>query len=198
MEENQPILSLMRQFAIPLGLSIVALTFISAGIYYTVKTSSKNSVEFIENQSPTASSSATIIVHIAGGVVSPGMYEFPLGTRVGEAIEKAGGLSDEADNTLVNKALNYAQVLTDGAKIYIPLTADKTNTIEGDSFSILSIANIHINSSSKEELMSLSGIGEVRAQKIIDNRPFSSIDELVDQKIIPLSIFEDIKDQISL
>ena len=199
MEENQSILSLIGQFKIPFALSIVALTFISAGIYYSIRNNSENSVTFIEDSERVASSSAAIVVHIAGAVVNPGLYSFSSETRIGEAIEKAGGLSQEADLDRVNKTLNYAQILTDGIKIYIPSQGEPVSNEDGSEVSIVSSGGgVNINSSSKDTLMGLTGIGEVRAEKIIDNRPYTSLNELLNKKIIPSNVFEDIKDEISL
>ena len=199
MEENQSILSLIGQFKIPFALSIVALTFISAGIYYSIRNNSENSVTFIEDSERVASSSAAIVVHIAGAVVNPGLYSFSSETRIGEAIEGAGGLSQEADLDRVNKTLNYAQILTDGIKIYIPSQGETSVNEQGSEVSIVSSGGgVNINSSSKDTLMGLTGIGEVRAEKIIDNRPYTSLNELLNKKIIPSNVFEDIKDEISL
>ncbi len=136
-----------------------------------------------------------IYVDIDGAVNNPGVYEFTEGDRVIDAIEKAGGLID----TAYTKNLNKARKLVDGEKIYI--------FDEGENIAPLDLYNdgnegkININTASKDNLMSLTGIGEVYAQRIIDYRSlkvFSSIEEIKEVQGIGDKIFEKIKDSITI
>lgn len=146
-----------------------------------------------------------IRVEIAGQVQNPGVYEIKGGARVDDLLILAGGLSAQADRAWVEKNLNRAGKLVDGQKVYVPKlgettvyglqsTAGKNSAAVGSQSTVSN--KININSASLKELDSLEGIGAVRAQAIIDNRPYSTIDELSTKKIIPKSIFEKIKDEI--
>lgn len=154
------------------------------------------------------------IVAIAGGVVSPGMYEVPSSARVGDLIAKAGGLSDKADGTYVDIAVNLARSLHDGEGVYIPLLEDKkvleacsilaTHGAREDTGQVVPSESeqsggiVSINSASQASLETLPGIGEKRAEAIIDGRPYASLSELVSSEIISESIFESIVDLIQL
>ncbi len=124
-----------------------------------------------------------IIVDVAGAVVNPSIVELPAGSRVFEAVEKAGGLTTEADI----KWTNQAEMLTDGQKIYIP-TKQELEDIDAPLSDLPGIGKqsgqgrININTADAETLQQLSGIGPVTAQKIIDfrnqNGKFNSIEEI--------------------
>ena len=114
-------------------------------------------------------------VQVSGAVKKPGVYQLPEGSRVYQAIEKAGGLTDDA----CVKDFNQARVLTDGEMIHVN-TEEEANAQmvakEGDD-------RVNINTATVEELMMLSGIGKTRAQAIIDYRQsnglFSSPEDLM-------------------
>src|SRR5690606_14674108 len=102
--------------------------------------------------------------------------------RVGEVIQKAGGLLDQADRGYVEQKINLAQVLVDGVKIYVPFLGEKTvigenQTVQGGAMDEKSTI-ININIASSQELESLWGIGQARAMSIINNRPYQSIEEI--------------------
>lgn len=150
----------------------------------------------------TESSSQHIYVYVCGAVESPGVYELECGARIYEAISSAGGLREDADRNYVNQA----QVLSDGEQIYIPTQEEAEQGILTSDLNDANIAaaddKININTASKEELMTLNGIGESRAEKILAYRQsqgeFQSIDELMNVEGIKEGIFQKIKDRITV
>ncbi len=139
--------------------------------------------------------SAKVMVDVSGAVVSPGVYELLDGARVKDAIVAAGGLSAEADRDFVGKVVNMADKVKDAQKIYIaPKSSLATNAMVGKVGEQL----ISVNSATKEQLMGLSGIGEVRSQAIIDGRPYASIDELVTRKVLTKSLLENNRERLSI
>jgi len=139
-----------------------------------------------------------IYVDVAGAVKNPGVYSLEYTQRLASAIEKAGGFSSKADKVFVSQTLNLAKVIEDGEKIYIPFEGEIKNSeskIQNPEFSHLSIS---VNNGSLEELDSLPGIGEKRAEDIIAGRPYSQIKDLLDKDILTETIYQDIEADISL
>ena len=138
-----------------------------------------------------------IVVHVCGEVKYPGVYYIQNGGRVYDAIQKAGGVTEEADIHL----LNLAQILSDEARIYVP---KKGEVVSSDSFYSDSMLNqkININNADSSTLQKLSGIGPTLAQRIIDYRKnigrFKSIQQLLNVKGIGPSKFEEIKDKVQI
>lgn len=146
-----------------------------------------------------------ITVDIGGAVNNPGVYELKLGSRINDLISVSNGFTDTVDKYHINKVLNLSKRLDDGEKIYIPTMEESKMAIEGsqnnvassnDSASVEKI--ISINTASKESLMGLEGIGEKRADDIISGRPYSSLNDLLSKEIVTNSIYENIKNSISL
>ncbi|MEX1052276.1 MAG: helix-hairpin-helix domain-containing protein [Patescibacteria group bacterium] len=152
------------------------------------------------------------IVDVSGAVVAPGVYELESGSRINDAIKIAGGLSNEADSSYFYRNFNLSAFVYDQEKIYIPYSWEITTGIFIENTRILnylsmipSIENVEtvkandkidINSATIDELDELTGIGVVTAQKIIQNRPYSTINQLSEKKIVNKSVFENIKDDI--
>lgn len=140
----------------------------------------------------------TIQVDVSGEVKNPGVYSLKKGARLEQAIASAGGFSDEADTDYVSKNINLAQKLTDGGKIYIPKKGE-TSVSQGSGGRVAGVAAaININTATPEILDSLPGIGKVTAEKIVNGRPYGSIEELVEKKIVSQKVFDSIKDRISV
>ncbi len=142
-------------------------------------------------------STEEIFVYVCGQVAQPGVYSLPVGSRVYEAIEAAGGFLEEADQ----EALNIAQLLSDGQQITVgkigeQLAESQKKTEENSS------GKVNINSASAEELKSLSGIGDSRAEDIINYRNeeggFSTIDDIKNVSGIGEKLFQKIKDYIEV
>ena len=151
----------------------------------------ENEVETIETTSKTF-----IYVYVCGQVKNPGVYALEVGSRVCDGIELAGGTLKNAsiDN------LNLAAVLEDGEKLYVysmdeAMTAIVEETNKEDAL-------VNINKASKEELMTLPGIGQTRAEAILDYRDnngmFESIEDIMKINGIKQSVFDNIKELISV
>lgn len=154
-----------------------------------------------------------VAVHVIGAVPRPGLYEFPEGARVQDAIDAAGGLLTSANID----AVNLAALLVDGEQLTIPYKSGEepvagtdtstgpdlpnSNTNDSDSSGSENPDLININTASLEELDSLPGIGPTTAQRIIDyrnmNGPFTTIDEIMDVSGIGPSTYDEIKDLIT-
>lgn len=139
-----------------------------------------------------------IMVHITGEIFKPGLVELENGSRLIDAVNETGGLTDNAD---LDK-INLARKLKDEEKIYIPKIGEK-NLDNHDYDSNFSNNNdkININDASKEELVTLPGVGEVLADRIIQYREknkFSSIEEIQNVSGIGAKTFEEIKELIKV
>lgn len=132
-----------------------------------------------------------IVVDLEGAVEKSGVYSIKPGTRVGEVITMAGGLSAEADREWVAQYLNLADIVKEGDKIFIP----KKGAVGVESEKS---GRVNVNTSSQSQLESLAGIGEARAKAIIANRPYRDTTELGEKAGIPSSVLEEIKEQISV
>lgn len=176
---------------IPLGLSIVGLILLSTGLISSLN-SKPEDITFNQAEPVSSSSAKEIKVDVSGAVVKPGVYSLPENSRIQDALIAASGLSFEADRNWVSKNINLAQKIIDGFKIYIPRI--------GEFFVSTSTKSnlININSASESELDSLPGIGAITAQKIIEGRPYSDINELTVKKVVSTKVFEKIKGSISV
>lgn len=143
------------------------------------------------------SESREVIVEVSGAVVNPGVYKLEKESRIEDAIAKAGGFSEKADLTWVSKVLNRASILSDGQKIFIP---EKGTTVGNQSGKTAGTQTtlININTASQSELEKLWGIGPVTAERIIEARPYSSVEELFTRKILKQNVFEKNKDLLTV
>jgi competence protein ComEA len=121
-----------------------------------------------------------VVVHVAGAVRTPGVYRLPAGSRVTDAVERAGGASAEA----AIDAINLAARLADGQQIVMPARAKGPVGVAGGTTAATSDSDapISLGTATVEQLDTIEGIGPVTAQNIIDFRDqhggLSSIDQL--------------------
>ena len=142
-----------------------------------------------------------ITVDVKGAVKSPGIYDLPVGSRVNDAVQKAGGLTEQADS----KSLNLAQKVSDEALVYVPTKGEEAasqQTGSGVASSMSKEKKININKASLEELKQVKGLGGKRAQDIIDHREangkFKSVDELNKVSGIGAKTIEKLKDYVTV
>lgn len=148
-----------------------------------------------------------IYVYICGAVHTPGVYPMPEGSRICDLFEVAGGLTKDAADSYWNQA----RILVDGEMIYVPTRKEAEERTVEERAAAAGIAGItekdndedgkvNLNTASKEELMSLPGIGEARALAILSYRQeiggFSTVEELKQIAGIKDGIFSRIKDYI--
>lgn len=188
--------------------------------------------ELTETEAPEQVEESTLFIHICGAVERPGVYELPVGSRIYEAVEEAGGFTQEA----ADDYLNLAYRLEDGWKIEIPArkslelesegtekekggedaeykaavisgiapdTGFRTGAVAGTEEGMAGEADdglVDINTAAKEELLTLPGVGESRAQSIISYREknggFSRIEDIMRVEGIKEGMFAKMKDKI--
>ena len=118
-----------------------------------------------------------LFVHVAGAVVDPGLYRFPSGSRVADAIEAAGGPGRRADLD----AVNLAEVLRDGLKIDVPI---RGTTVAASSTSTPWASVVNLNTADQPALETIPGVGPVTATAILQHRTeiggFEAVEQLLD------------------
>lgn len=163
----------------PIILFLIALILIGGAIFAYRWVTPSGALEI------TVAPREEITVHISGEVASPGVYKLPDGACLDDAIKAAGGFTSDA----YTQELNLAQKLRDGDRIHIYRPSEVPQ-------------KVNINTADAWLLEALPGIGEVRAQKIIESRTteglFTHPYDLVERKLIPQSVFDDIEDLIKI
>lgn len=208
--EEEHVLEFIKTYKFPLiflacGLIAVIISF----ILIFKNTQSDKNVVFIQNSATGSAQIGVIRVDIAGAVIHPGVYEFSNGSRVSDALATAGGLSDVADREWIGKHLNRAAFLIDGGKIYILSVGETTEgknqnpksqvpNTQNEKLLGVTTGLININSASQAELETLPGVGPVTAQKIIAGRPYQSIEEIKNKKVVGQALFEKIKQLVGI
>jgi len=128
--------------------------------------------------SPRTTVAAEVFVHVVGAVRRPGLYRLPEGSRVADALRRAGGTTRKAQLELVNLAARVA----DGEQVVVPRRGSNAGVAGLSAPSGQAAGPVHLNNATLEQLDSLPGVGPVTAQKILDYRQqhgaFGSVDEL--------------------
>src|SRR3972149_6514743 len=103
------------------------VVLLGAGIVLSRPFVSQDKVEVLQSATEAREGPSEITVEIAGQVVSPGVYKFVQESRINDALAAAGGLTVDADRDWVEKNLNRAAKLSDGAKVYIPAAGEQSS-----------------------------------------------------------------------
>lgn len=135
--------------------------------------------------------SGEIYVYVSGCVVNPGVYILPEGSRIYDAVNAAGGVTDEGDES----TMNLVNIMHDGDRIVVPICKELTESAETTDSSM-----VNINQATASQLTTLPGIGETRARAIIAYRDkhgsFSKPEDIMKVSGIKEGTFEKIKDFI--
>lgn len=158
--------------------------------------SSDTEEEIQENiTSEETSEEKLIYVYVCGHVVKPGVYSLSSDARMMDALELAGGMTEDGNPV----ALNLAEHMTDGMTLYVPgleETATQGCAAETDD------GLVNINAADKETLMTVPGIGESKADAIISYREehgnFSKVEDLMNISGIKEGVFQKIKDYVKV
>ena len=157
-----------------------------------------------EQEIPQEEREPALIIHICGAVERPGVYELPGGSRIYQAIEEAGGFTDEADRDY----LNQAKGLEDGIRLYVP-TREETSQ-DGWTGEEAAVGTgqenrpglVNINTADEKELCTLAGIGSRKAKSIIAYREangrYEKIEDVMKVEGIKQGLFAKIRDSITV
>ncbi|HYM52252.1 MAG TPA: helix-hairpin-helix domain-containing protein [Candidatus Dormibacteraeota bacterium] len=148
---------------------------------------------------PAATPPDELVVDVQGGVARPGLVVLAAGARVADAVAAAGGYAPSADLLAAATAINLAAPVSDGQQVFVPLAgvAGVPGPGGGDDNGGL----VNLNTASPEALEALPGIGPVTVQKIVAaraERPFASLDELVERKVLNRGQLDDIRELATL
>jgi len=143
-----------------------------------------------------------VVVQVAGAVVRPGVYSLAAGSRVGDAIQAAGGYSADVDPRAAETRLNLAARLQDAQLIAVPRKGESAAAsgaaVAGGS---AAAGPINLNTATSSQLDSLPGIGPATAAKIISSReqlPFTAVDDLVTRKLVTAATLAKLRGQVTV
>ena len=177
-----------------------AIIIMCLGLLTSCTRGSPEPIQLTQPSPQPTQTSAPILVHMAGAVLRPGVYELTKDSRIIDGIEAAGGLHPDADAD----GINLADRCQDGARVYIPYrgTAPPPNPtpLSGSSHPTGELGMVNLNTASQSELETLSGIGPALAARIIAHRethgPFGSPEEIIQVSGIGDAIYANIKERI--
>lgn len=166
--------------------------------------------EKAEEESENQGKESVVYVHVCGQVNVPGVYELPEGSRIYEAVAAAGGMTKQA----AGERLNQAAAVEDGQQIYVLSKEEVAKDAEsaGGEAGVLDASipgmpqaedgKVNLNTATAEELMTLSGIGEAKAEAILRYREehggFQKVEELMEVEGIKEGVFHKIKEQVKI
>lgn len=202
---------LLEKYKFQISFLLVGAILIGLGVLITKTGSSlsSNKVEIIEEvEGEEDDTGIGVVVEVSGSVESPGVFKLPVDSRIEDVLIAAGGLSAQADRIWVEKTINRAAKVTDGQKVYIASISEQTEVLSanlsggGQNASVAKSDSasqlINVNYATQNQLESLWGIGPVTAQNIIEQRPYSSVEELLSKKILKNNVYKRNEDLLSV
>lgn len=188
---------ILSQYKIPIALSLVGLVLIIGGLFSSGLFKQSNKPKIPAESIVLGNSAVGMKVDISGAVVAPGVYELSSNERMEDLLKKAGGFSASASAEYVSKTINLASKLSDGQKVYIPFEGEDVRAFQVAG-AATSSKLVGVNSATPAQLEALPGIGAVTAEKIINKRPYASVDELLTKKVVSKSVYDKIKDLVDI
>ena len=231
----ETIIEKMKEYKILIGLSLIGL--IIAGFFMingqssrqsnvaelaqeTVASSKTESEEIstgtkknsqkekAETQTSSSEESEFLTVDVKGAVKNPGIYQLKKTSRINDAIQKAGGLTTDADS----KSINLAQKLTDEAVVYVATVGENATSVasgtgQSSTSGTSKVASqkgnkVNLNTADLSELQTIFGIGQKRAQDILDyreaNGKFNSVDDLKNVSGVGAKTLEKLKEYVTV
>lgn len=198
----------------PKKIGIILLVVLLPILFFFSKKEEKQDKKIEKEEIKEETKSTKIMVDIKGAIVNPGVYELEKGMRIIDLIEKGGGLREDADTSTINlsKVLEDQMVIQIYTKSLVEELKKKGEVVPiekecicpaivNDACDSKENSKISLSTATKEELMTISGIGETKADDIIKYREetgFSSIEDLKKISGIGEALFERIKDKLTL
>lgn len=186
----------LRSVLLPYLLGVLTAFTLSGAGFLMLRRPDPPPIQLMAPPTPAATATVTpaptpgpIVVYVSGAVLAPGTFTLAPDARIADAISAAGGLRADADAALVNQA----ERLFDGAQVHVPAAeASQTAPVAGLSgriptptpetraarITVSAGALVDLNTATQAELETLPGIGASKAQGIIDNRPYATVDDL--------------------
>lgn len=185
-------------------IAVVLLLLVGVGGLLPKKEESVEEIEAVvttvlaEKTEESSTQEAVIFVDIKGAVKKPGVYQMKAGDRVKDAIDAAGGLTAEADSQKVN----LAQRVEDQMVIVVPKVGEEAEAIPAGvtSKETSKEGKVNINTATVEELKTLKGVGEKKAEAIIEyrkkNGSFKTKEDLMKVRGIGKKLFDSFQERI--
>ena len=182
----------------------ILLILVGVGGLFSKKEESVEETEVVvttvlaEKTEASTTQETVIFVDIKGAVKNPGVYQMKVGDRVKDALDAAGGLTDEADSQKVN----LAKRLEDQMVIVVPKVGEEAEEIPAGETrkEATKEGKVNINTATVEELKTLKGVGEKKAEAIIEyrkkNGSFQTKEDLMKVRGIGKKLFESFQERI--
>lgn len=193
----------LRQYRLYI-LMFVLNVAVLVGVIYLLRRDEPHTITITTPVPAAATPVLFVTVELSGAVAQPGIYKLSYAAHVSDALTIAGGAASDADLS----AINLARQVTDGEKIDVPRRPSGTVTItNAKSLAPISTAQprgakLNLNTATLEDLIALPHIGAVLAKRIIDyrtvNGPFKQAEDLINVSGIGTSLYDDIKDLITV